>query len=32
MEEDKAPDPMDVRFFRPQAVMPQADRCTDLIE
>jgi hypothetical protein len=30
MEEDKAPDPIDVCFLRPQAVMPQADRRTDL--
>jgi hypothetical protein len=32
MEEDEAFDPVDVRFLRPQAVMPQADRCPDLIE
>jgi hypothetical protein len=32
MKEDEAFDPLDVRFLGPQAVMPQADRCTDLIE
>jgi hypothetical protein len=32
MEEGKALDPVNIGLFSPQAVMPQADRCTDLIE